>query len=63
MATSNKIIEIHEIKNARSVFEANEPRDLFYRAATELVRLAVDNKTSLSVADAPAFVRYWSKSP
>jgi hypothetical protein len=63
MATSNKIIEIHEIKNARSVFEANEPRDLFYRAATELVRLAVDNKTSLSVADALAvLLRTWNSS-
>ena len=63
MATSNKIIKINEIKKARSVFEANEPRDLFYRAATELVRLAVDNKTSLSVADALAvLLQTWNRS-
>ncbi|MGA9457754.1 MAG: hypothetical protein WBV43_20050, partial [Pseudolabrys sp.] len=46
---TNYFIKISEMKKARSVFEANEPRNLFYRAATELVRLAVDKETSLSV--------------
>lgn len=27
---------IQEIEKAREVFESNEPRDLFYRAATAL---------------------------
>ncbi len=34
-----------DIASARQVFDANEPRDLFYRAATELVTLAVEGKT------------------
>jgi hypothetical protein len=28
-----------ELEEARGAFEINEPRDLFYRAATELVKL------------------------
>ena len=43
---------IKEIQIARNAFESNEPRDLFYRAATELVELALQGKTSLSVAEA-----------
>lgn len=43
-----------DIRIARQVFEANEPRDLFYRAATELVELALHGTTSLSVAEALA---------
>jgi hypothetical protein len=39
---------------ARSAFEANEPRNLFYRAATELVGLALRKKTDLTVAEALA---------
>lgn len=45
---------IQEIAKARVLFEANEPRDLFYRAATELVDLSIRKATSLSVAEALA---------
>jgi len=45
---------IQEIDKARILFEANEPRDLFYRAATELVDLSIRKATSLSVAEALA---------
>ena len=45
---------IQEIDEARILFEANEPRDLFYRAATELVDLSIRRATSLSVAEALA---------
>jgi hypothetical protein len=53
---------IDELSSARSVFEANEPRDLFYRAATELVSLALQNATSLSVAEALAvLLQTWNR--
>ena len=40
---------IEEIKAARRAFEESEPCDLFYRAATELVGLALRRKMSLSL--------------
>jgi len=53
---------IQDIEAARLAFEANEPRDLFYRAATELVALALGGKTSLSVAEALAvLLQTWNK--
>ncbi len=59
---------IEEIRRARKLFEANEPRDLFYRAATELLDLAMRGETSLSVAEAIAVLlqtwnrRYYNRS-
>ncbi|MBC7249684.1 MAG: hypothetical protein H5T62_05310 [Anaerolineae bacterium] len=53
---------LQDIEAARQAFEANEPRDLFYRAATELVSLALEGKTSLSVAEALAvLLQTWNK--
>jgi len=53
---------IQDIEAARQAFETNEPRDLFYRAATELVTLALDAKTSLTVAEALAvLLQTWNK--
>lgn len=46
--------KIDQLDRARKSFEEYEPRDLFYRAATELVGLALDRKTSLTVAEALA---------
>jgi hypothetical protein len=43
-----------ELAAARQAFEANEPRDLFYLAATELVDLAVRHRTSLTLVEAIA---------
>jgi hypothetical protein len=55
-------LSIREIEAARQAFEAHEPRDLFYRAATELVALALDGRTSLSVAEALAvLLQTWNK--
>jgi hypothetical protein len=52
-----------DLKKARRAFEANEPRDLFYRAATELVRLALQRRTSLTVAEALAvLLQTWNKA-
>ena len=50
----NVKITAFDVKKARDVFEANESRDLFYRAATELVDLALKRATRLSVAEALA---------
>jgi len=41
-----------ELKAAHAHFELIDPRDLFYRAATELVDLALKKSTPLSVAEA-----------
>ena len=43
-----------ELEKARTLFEEYEPRDLFYRAATELVALALAGKTKLSVTESIA---------
>jgi hypothetical protein len=43
-----------QLEMAQKLFEDYEPRDLFYRAATELVDLALARKTSLTVAEALA---------
>lgn len=43
-----------ELERARKLFEDYEPRDLFYRAATEFVSLALEGKTSLSVTESVA---------
>lgn len=45
---------VDELQKARIMFENYEPRDLFYRAATELVDLALAHQTSLTVAEALA---------
>lgn len=48
---------------ARQKFREQESRDLFYRAATELVRLALDGQTSISVAEAlGTLLQTWNKS-
>jgi hypothetical protein len=43
-----------QLERARNLFEDYEPRDLFYRAATEFVALALDGKTSLSITESVA---------
>lgn len=56
-------IPANALKRARKAFEANEPRNLFYRAATELVDLALRGATSLTVAEALAvLLQTWNKA-
>jgi len=51
-----------DIKIAHDKFVVYEPRDLFYRTAIELVGLAINKKTSLSIADALAvLLQTWNK--
>jgi len=55
--------QIKELERAREAFEANEPRDLFYRAATELVDLAIREQVSLTVAEALAvLLQTWNRA-
>jgi len=52
-----------ELEEARGAFEINEPRDLFYRAATELVKLTLQGVTSLNVTEALAvLLQTWNKA-
>jgi len=54
---------LQKLAKARRIFEANEPRDLFYRAATELVDLALRGGTSLTVAEALAvLLQTWNRA-
>jgi len=55
-------LTLAELNSARKAFESNEPRDLFYRAATELVDLAIRKETSLSIAEALAvLLQTWNR--
>ncbi len=45
---------LEELAYGRKTFEEHEPRDLFYRAATELVALALRGDAKLSPAEAVA---------
>ena len=50
------------VKCARDAFEANEPRDLFYRAATEFVDLRFRGETSLTLAEAlSVLLQTWNR--
>jgi hypothetical protein len=56
---------IEDVRQAHEWFEEYEPRALFYRAATELLRLAVeeDQKSPLSSAEAVAvLLRTWNEA-
>jgi len=52
-----------QLKEAHRLFLENEPRDLFYRAATELTELALKGKTSLSLSEAIAvLLQTWNRA-
>ena len=54
---------VQEIEAAHRAFEESEPRDLFYRAATELVGLALQEETSLSLTEALAvLLQTWNRA-
>src|SRR5262249_37450135 len=60
---SSYIITLAQIKKARLIFLRNEPRDLFYHAATELIKLSIKKKTTLSVAEALAvLLQTWNSA-
>ncbi len=52
-----------ELAKAHATFEATEPRAFFYRAASELVALAIRGKSKLSLAEAVAvLLQTWNSS-
>lgn len=54
---------VQNLQSARQIFETNEPRDLFYRAATALVDLSVHDSPSLSLAESLAvLLQTWNSS-
>ncbi|MFC2076711.1 hypothetical protein ACFLT7_06485 [candidate division KSB1 bacterium] len=56
-------ITIDSLNQAREAFETNEPRDLFYRAATELVENALQGTSLLSLAEALAvLLQTWNRT-
>lgn len=58
-----EIPTIEDLNRAHREFETQEPRDLFYKAATELVDLAIQGKTKLSLAEAIAvLLQTWNVS-
>lgn len=63
MKTITHQITLADVRAARQAFEMNEPRDLFYRSATELVGLALREPDRLAVADALAILlQTWKKN-
>jgi hypothetical protein len=64
MIPSDYILTIRDIKKAHSIFRNKEPRDLFYRAATELVGLALeDRRFPLSVGESLAvLLQTWNSA-
>jgi len=45
-----------DLQKARNSFLKNEPRDLFYRVATELIELTIKRKTKISLSEALAIL-------
>lgn len=55
-------ITITGIKRARVLYERNEPRNLFYKTATELIALSLAGRTSLSLAEVLAvLLQTWNR--
>ena len=56
-------ISLRGLARARKIYERKVPRDLFYRAATELIALARRRKTTLTLSEALALLlRTWDAS-
>lgn len=52
-----------DLKLARETFLENEPRDLFYRVATELIRLSIEGKTQITLPEAlSVLLQTWNRS-
>jgi hypothetical protein len=45
----NTLPTLEELRKARQVFIEHEPRDLFYRVASELIKLAIEDNIFLSL--------------
>ena len=59
----DKCPSIENLQEARKVFLENEPRDLFYRVATELIELAINKKTKVTLSEAlSVLLQTWNKA-
>jgi hypothetical protein len=60
--TQEKVTQ-EQLQEAHRAYAELEPRDLFYKAATELVRLVFEGKTKLTLAEALAvLLQTWNKA-
>lgn len=58
----NHNITVFDLQRARELFESSEPRDLFYRVATELVGLVIAGQTAISLSEAVAvLLQTWNR--
>lgn len=56
-------LSIADLNRARELFLENEPRDLFYRVATELVERSISGESSLSLAESLAvLLQTWNSA-
>lgn len=61
--TPSHAIHPAAVKRARKIFKQKEPRDLFYRAAADLIDRALCRSCSLSVAEALAvLLQTWNRA-
>ncbi len=59
----NKCPSIKDLKKARKVFLKNEPRDLFYKVATELIKLSIKERTNVTLSEALAvLLQTWNRA-
>ncbi|GAH70397.1 unnamed protein product, partial [marine sediment metagenome] len=62
MAT-DKCPSMKDLKKARKVFLKNEPRDLFYKVANELIELSIKEKTKVKLSEALAvLLQTWNRA-
>lgn len=54
---------VDELKKARQAFLEHEPRDLFYKVASELIKLSIEGKTEITLSEALAvLLQTWNRS-
>lgn len=54
---------IQDLQRAREIFEKLEPRDLFYRVAIEVVKLAWEGQSTLTIGEAVAvLLQTWNRA-
>ncbi len=63
MPVNNYHPSAEDLRQAHKIFLEKEPRDLFYRVATELIELAIVGKTKLTLSDSLAvLLQTWNKA-
>ncbi|MGB3346646.1 MAG: hypothetical protein WBA71_05305 [Candidatus Humimicrobiia bacterium] len=61
--TIDQCLLIKDLKRAHKIFLKNEPRDLFYKVATELIKLSIKGKTKVKLSEALAvLLQTWNRA-